>query len=348
MKCLVFSSYINAYSIYKGVKCLDGTVYTTDSESIFPIPRNKKINKSDWLFFTEEKSLRWALSNKVKGNYLPKKFPLNLLDDKWEFVNWLNSKNLVKAPKQWSLTEIDKAVYPCFLKAKHSWFGSIKLPRGWLCNSLKEVNDRIDYLKSVKLDTNFFFLQEWIYNSQSFVISVCGFHDTKNKHRNLIAVVKHIKNYSNVLSGSAMAVETISDKWKLVQKTLSILNILKFTGPFEVEFIVKGNEVFFLELNPRFWMQHAIFLNNGNGLIKRYLGLDNKQEHLINRIDNVIWIDSINLIFSILKLKTGFLIFVIKNLFIRQKKYIIFPSLLTAINVVLKILWNKLNAKLFN
>jgi hypothetical protein len=348
MKCLVFSSYINAYTIYKGVQRLGGTVYTTDLDSPFPIPKNKKIEKADWLFFTEEASLRRALSNKLEGNYLPKKFPLNLLDNKWEFVSWLNSNNLAEAPKQWVLKESDQVAYPCFLKAKHSWVDSKKLPRGWLCNSSKEIKDRIAYLKSVELDTNFFFLQEWINDSQSLVISVCGFHDAQKNYRNLTAVVKHIKINSDVLIGSAIAVETINDKWNLTEKSISILNKLDFTGPFEMEFIVMDNKVLFLELNPRFWLQHAIFLNNGNGLIKRYLCLDNQQEHLINKIDNVIWIDSINLIVSIIKLKTNFLTFVITKLFIKQKRFIIFPSLPIALYVVLKMCWRKLKIKLFN
>ena len=348
MKSLVFSSHLNAYTILEGVKSLDVTLFTSHKNPHFPIRKHIKGTKVDLLFFTEEASLRCALLGKLKGNFLPNQFPLYLLDNKWEFANWLKDERLAEVPKQWSLSDYNKVSYPCLLKAKHSWNGMTKLPRGWLCNSLEEIEERIDYLKSLKLNSNFFFLQEWIDGSLSNIISVCGFHDSKKNYRNLTTVVKKIKFNSDFLRGSAKAVETINDDWQLTEKTTSILNKLDFTGPFEMEFIVSKNKNFFLELNPRFWMQHAIFLKNGNGLIKRYLNLDNKQDHLNSKIDNIIWIDPMELISSIIKLKVNYLLFVIKTLFISQKQLIMFPSFPFALLISLKIFLSKLKIKLLD
>jgi hypothetical protein len=347
MKSLVFSSYINAYTICKATESLGIYTATTDMNAKFPITSAYGATKADWLFFTEEASLRCALLGKLKGNFLPNQFPLYLLDNKWEFANWLKDERLAEVPKQWSLSDYNKVSYPCLLKAKHSWNGMTKLPRGWLCNSLEEIKDQITYLQSLKLNSNFFFLQEWIDDSLSNIVSVCGFHDSKKNYRNLTTVVKKIKFNSGFSRKSAKAVETINDDWRLVEKTTRILNKLDFTGPFEIEFIVSKNKKFFLELNPRFWMQHAIFLKNGNGLIKRYLNLDNKQDHLNNKINNIVWIDPIQLISSIIKLKFNFLLFIIKTIFTKQKQLIMFPSFSIAILVLLKIFLGKLKIKFY-
>jgi hypothetical protein len=326
MKSLVFSSYTNAYTIYKGTQSLGFNTATADSLATFPIPTKAGATKADWLFFTEEASLRRALLGELEGNFLPSQFPLHLLDNKWEFVNWLKEQRLVKVPKQWSLAEREQVAYPCLLKAKHSWVGLINLPRGWLCRSAKEIEDRLIYIKSQGFDSKHFFLQEWFGSTQCRVISVCGFHDSKKNYRNLVAVVERIFASEKVLSGSA-AVETIDDEWLLTLNATAILNRLDFIGPYEMEFLVHGDNVLFLELNPRFWMQHAIFLKNGNGLIKRYLKLDREQDHLLNKINDVIWIDTVQLVFSIARFRIKFLMFAIKKLCKKNKQVIMWPGL---------------------
>ena len=340
MKSLVFSSYTNAYTIYKGTESLGVDTATAGSLAIFPIPTKAGATKADWLFFTEETSLRLALLGELEGNFLPSQFPLHLLDDKWEFVNWLKEQRLAKGLKQWSLAEWEQVSYPCLLKAKHSWVGLIKLPRGWLCRSAKEIEDRLIYLKSQGLDSKHFFLQEWFSSTQCRVISVCGFHDSQKSHRNLVAVVERIFANAKVLSGSA-AVETIDDEWLLTQNTEAILNRLDFIGPYEMEFLVQCDNVLFLEFNPRFWMQHAIFLKNGNGLIKRYLKLDNEQDHLHNKINNVIWIDTMHLVFSIVRFRIKFLLFIIKKFFKKKKQVIMWPGLLLSFYIFFRLIFLK-------
>ena len=334
MKTLIFSSYTNAYALFKGIRCLGIDAATTDSEATFPIPKEAAATKADWLFFTEEASLRRALTGELVGNYLPRQFPLHLLDNKWTFVEWLNEvKGLTKGLRQWPLSERRQVTYPCLFKAKHSWAESVKLPRGWVCRSPQDVEECLASLKTLNLNPDHFFLQEWLGDLQCRIVSVCGFHDSKNNLRNLVAVVERIASHTDGLSCSA-AVETIDDEWEIIDKTSAILNDLDFNGPYEMEYLVVGDQALVLELNPRFWMQHAIFLKNGNGLIKRYLSVDTAKDHELTGISNVVWIDGLHLIFSLLRFKTDFVSFAIRQLFKKNQQVIIWPSPPMAFRVV--------------
>lgn len=342
MKALVFSSYTNAYAIYKSAKFVGMDCHTTDEHPIFPIPANHNATQADWLFFTEEASLRRALTGEFKGNYFPEQFPLDLLDDKWAFVDWLRQQeSLTKGLQQWALSDREQAIFPCLFKAKHSWAGTTKLPRGWVCHSRQEVEHYLDVLEQQRLEENHFFLQEWLGELKCRVISVCGFYDAKNNRRNLTAIVERIASHTEGLSCSA-AVQTIGDDWGLVEKTSGILNALFFTGPYEMEFLVMEKRVAVLELNPRFWMQHAIFLKHGNGLIKRYCGMETPEDWALNRIENTVWIDGVHLVFSIFRLKADFLSLVIRKLFADGEKPIIWPSLPVAAYIVGRIGMHKL------
>lgn len=346
-KSLIFSSYTNAYAIYKGVQSLGVDAATTDSDATFPMPSQMAATKADWLFFTEEASLRRALTGELTGNYLPRQFPLHLLDDKWALVQWLDGMDgLAKGLRQWSLAERNQVTYPCLLKAKHSWAESVKLPRGWVCHSAQELEHRLISLKTEGLNPAHFFLQEWLGDFQCRVISVCGFHDSKNSSRNLVAVVERVAAHTDGLSCSA-AVQTIDDQWQLISKTAAILNALDFTGPYEMECLVVGQRALVLELNPRFWMQHAIFLKVGNGLIKRYLGIDTEDDKKNADIKNVVWIDGLHFIMSIFRFRIDFLSFVMKKLIKKDQKIILWPSLLVAIRVTGRMVLKKYKTSLF-
>jgi hypothetical protein len=344
---LISSSYTNAYALYVGTKILGLNTTTIDSQPIFPIPQSNAATSSEWLFFTEEASLRLALLGRLHGNYLPIKFPLHLLDDKWAFAEWLDSEDgLVKGLQQWSLAERDKVNFPVLLKARHSWIERVKLPRGWICGCSKELETNLSVLIKEGNDPKHFFLQEWLGNKQCRVVSVCGFHDSQNTRRNLVAIVERTASHTKGLSCSA-AVQSIDDEWLLIDSTAKILNKLDFTGPYEMEYLVVNGRTLVLELNPRFWMQHAIFLKNGNGLIKRYLGQDTNKDHLVSKISNVIWIDGLYLISSILHLRVYFTLFVVAQLFNRNQEIIIWPNISMAFRVIFRIAFKKLQCKFF-
>jgi hypothetical protein len=345
-KALVFSSYMNAFAIYIGAASLGVKVVTTDRSATFPMPARVGGTKAEWLFFTEEGSLRRALTGQLEGNFLPREFPLELLDDKWAMAQWLSGKpGLTRGLLQWRFADRDQVNYPCLLKARHSWAGAEKLPRGWVCQSAHELDDRIGLLAAGGYNSEHFFIQEWLGDSQSRVISACGFHDSRNRRRNLVALVERIASHTQGLSCSA-AVKTIDDEWELRGKTADILDALDFTGPYELEYLVVGERVLVLELNPRFWMQHAIFLKDGNGLIKRYLGMDTEQDHGHPSLMQLVWIDGIHLVMSLLRFKVDFIAFTIIQKFRTSQKVMIWPSLPVAVLVVARMAWGKLQEKL--
>lgn len=347
MRGLVFSSYVNAYTIYKGAKHLGVEVFTTDQSPNFPLKALREEKNCDFFFFTEEASLLRALNSEKASRFLPRSFPNDLLDNKWAFSNWLTSKpGLTTSLKQWTIDCTTDVEYPCLLKAKHSWHGAQKLPRGWVCNNLNELSAAIKSLKYNGFESSHFFIQQWLGLAGCRVISVCGFHDANDNSRNLTAIVERIAAHTQGLSCSS-AVETIFDEWNLVNRTQEILDALKFVGPYELEFLVVDSKVYALELNPRFWMQHAIFIYKGNGLIKRYLGLDNSEEKNKNMITDVVWIDGLHLLHSILTLKLDFIYLVVRKYFSQKKFVLIWPSLPIAIYVRLRMARNKIYAKIF-
>jgi hypothetical protein len=326
MKAITFSSYTNAYALYLGCKELGVSLFTTDETPTFPIPKADESHDSDFLLFTEEASLRQALEGFSKSNFSPNTFNLKILDDKWEFVEWLKSyPEFPQGLKQQTLSTENLINYPCLVKAKHSWVNGAKLPRGWICKSESDLQKGISSIKKRELSEHSFFIQEWLGDDNYRVISACGFHDTKDSNRNLTAIVERIAAHENGLSCSA-GVKTIKDEWNILTTTTAILDKLEFTGPYEMEYLIKNNEVKVLEFNPRFWMQHAIFLINKNGLIKRYLGIETPEDLENSSISNTVWIDGLHLIRSIAKLDFSLTLMALKELYLKNNKVLIWPS----------------------
>lgn len=329
MRAITFSSYINAYTLFKGIESLGITFGTVDEKPILPIPFNPSVSQEDWLFCTEEASLRRALNGELAGHYLPRSFPLNLLDDKWALAEWLaKNPSLCKGLKQWQVCDTS-VNFPCLVKSKHSWQNQEKLPRGWVCRDGSDFQAALARITREGYTPESFFIQEWLGDGPCRVISVCGFHDTHAQKRNIVAVVERIAAHSEGLSCSS-AVETIPDEWGLIDQATAILNALAFVGPYELEFLVVGNSVQVLELNPRFWMQHAIFLVAGNGLIKRYMGLDTDSDHQQRIIGNVVWIDGLHLINNVMNFHLNDVRLVLAKRFIEGKQVLIWPGLRVA------------------
>ncbi len=346
-KALTFTASLNAYAIYKGAKKLGVDVFTTSNEEAISIPRNSSTNAEQWLCFTEEASLRKALNGEIKGLFFPRQFPIDFLDNKWAFADWLAGQDsLCQGVKQWPLSEAGFADFPFLIKAKHSWHGDRKLPRGWLCRSREDVKYARGQIEELNFSEDWFFVQQWLESDDLSVISVCGFFDHNNAHRNIEALVKRIASYQSGLSCSA-AVETMNDQGQLIEKTHAILQTLEFTGPYEMEYLVSASSTQVLELNPRFWMQHAIFLKNGNGLLKRYFELDNETDWQQRNMPATVWVDGVELLRSILVFKFDLAAITVRKFFLKDIKVIIWPNLLLASKIVLKKAITKLKHRVF-
>lgn len=293
MKAYTFTASTNAYTLYKAAQALDIEVFTTEDNPVYPIPHQAPNNEQAWLLFTEERTLAQALRGELQGRFLPQQFPPSLLDDKWAFATWLASnQTLTRGLQQWAINSNHPLVFPCLLKAKHSWQENVKLPRGWVCRSKQDIQRHLAQIAQMGLSSQAFFFQEWLGDQEHENISVCGFHDSRDHARNTTAIVKRLLSDNKGLSCAAM-VETIPDHWDLRTRTAHILDALAFVGPYELEFMVTNERVVVLELNPRFWMQHAIFLVSGNGLLKRYFELDSTADQQEQSIKDMVWIDGL-------------------------------------------------------
>jgi hypothetical protein len=320
----ISSKYVNGWTIYQGLKLLP-------SDHI----------SSDWLFCTEESTLQKALQNGVS---LVKPFlDQRILDDKFAFHDFLLEIGELSVPS-WNLDEINKVAYPIFLKSKHSWKKGKKMPRGWICYSntmiasyLKLI-DESDYWKRED-----FFLQSFL-GATTQNISVSGYFDYSQPKRNLTIVTQKTIGDKPFIS-TGIIVESIPDPDYLIPRTFRILNHLKYDGPYELEYLfnVNKNHYLVLELNPRFWMQHGIFLAfYDNGLLKRYLNLDtpNDYQHDLN-YQHVGWASSIGILIDMMKGDFRAL-----QIYLKMKKekisVYIAPDILTALRVLPILIVNKI------
>lgn len=337
MKAKTFTDSLNAYTIYIGSKQLGVNLKTASNKKQFNLPDGSKVTDSPkWLCFTEEYSLKKALQGEMNGKFYPANFPLDLLDNKYKFAKWLEKYDeLLNGPDQWSIENTENITLPVLIKAKHSWLDGKKLPRGWVCHNKADLHLAMQNIKSLGFSQNEFFIQSWLESHNLETISVCGFYDVNNVSRNIQTVVRRLASYQQKLS-CASAVETIDDEWQLIPNTHLILKALKFTGPYEMEFLVDQDSVKVLELNPRFWMQHAIFLKHHNSLLKRYYNMDRTKDWQQSELIHTIWIDSLELLKNIFRLRFKLLIILIQNLFKKETKLIIWPNLFVAIHLLLK------------
>lgn len=281
---LTHSSWINAWTLRQACAPLGVDLRVVAGPRQLPLPAAAPGDAAEWLFFTEEASLRRALAGGTRGaRFLPTTFPDALLDDKFAFAEFLAADpDGPRGLAQCTLAELDHGAavpsYPMLLKARHSWLGDRKLPRGWVCRDAVELASRRRALAAAQLDEAWFFLQEWLGDASMRLLSVCGFFDAEAEARGLALVTERVADYGGDGPTSSAMLVTAADAHDLVAAAARVLRRLRYRGPYELEFIVAGGQVRALELNPRFWMQHGLFLADGNGLVRRYLGMDSEAE----------------------------------------------------------------------
>jgi hypothetical protein len=347
MKYFVFSHYVNAWTLKLGLAKLDKELLCIgDTDGLLKLTKDYP-QPGDSLFFTEENSLKHYYGCKEQFNFYPKELTPELLDDKLAFAQELERIGERPVP-YWEIN--DKCnCFPVYVKARHSWRDGLKLPRGYICNNLREHDYALNLIKR-DFDIDWFFYQKLLQSPPSNNISTCGFFDYKQPQRNLIIVTKKLLGDGGKI-GTGCVIQTVDDPEKLIERTVMILNYLSFSGPFELEFFYeeKDNSYYVLELNPRFWMQHGIFLEHfSNGLVKRYLNIDTPEDWRQNskRVHRTItWFDSVYLFTSIVRLSLtvpfNYLIIAIRTKLAKGENCI-FPDFGTSLTYVLGLIWKRL------
>lgn len=349
MNCFVFSNYINAWSINKALKKLNlGLEVISPNTGLLP-KSIKKPKKGDILFFTEESSM-----TKYVGlpdyRYYPKKMYLPI-DDKLAFSKYLENMGEQPVPYLELFDGANVPQFPFYIKARYSWKGSTKMPRGYICNNLSDYKNTLKKINDT-YNLSDFFIQKLLLSPIENNISCSGFFDYLKPNRNIFIVSRKLLGDSEKMPTGCI-VETISDPSDLLSRTYNILMNLQYRGPFELEFYFENNNYYVLEFNPRFWMQHGIFIDYyENSLIKRYLDLDIEDKSNFtndNTFKHIIWCDAIYLISNLLLLNLKKVRLFFKTILHTKKtdtNVIFYPDITTAIVYTIKSIFKAIYKRL--
>jgi hypothetical protein len=277
--CFTFSAQHNAWALARGLERLGLRLEAVSEESGLVARSHREPAPGDVLFFTDERSLLEYAGQSQQYQFHPRTVDWRVVDDKlaWAQV----ARDLGEEPVPfWELAEAGPVVppeLPVYLKARHSWDGTRRLPRGYICRSNAEVERAVVQLQSAGWSRSQFFWQRLVSGPISNNLSVCGFYDAARPERSVMIVVQKMLGDGPTVMSCGAVVETVPDPARLLDRAGAMLRALGFTGPFEIEFLrEEGTETYYLlEFNPRFWMQHGLFVDGyDNAVIARYLDLD--------------------------------------------------------------------------
>ena len=251
---LTHSSWINAWTLRRACADLGVRLCVPAGPREMPLPVLREGEVPQWLFFTEEASLRRALQERRAGDgphFLPEQVPRELLDDKWAFAQFLaQDEGGPQGLRQWACTEAHRATYPLLLKARHSWFEGSKLPRGWLCADAEALATHRARLAALGLREEHYFLQEWLGEAGAHeVLSVAGFFDAATPQRNLALLTRRVRDYGDAGPSSSAMLVTEHDERGLIAATERVLARLHYRGPYEMEYIATRDGCLLLVLN---------------------------------------------------------------------------------------------------
>jgi hypothetical protein len=289
-----FSTYTNAWSLYKGLGKLNQQLNALNFRTIYFLPQTKLLPaKGDALLFTDENFLKKYVSQPEDFFFHPKEFSIELVDDKLLFAEALISMG--ESPVD-HYSDITKATYPAYLKLRSSWKNDIRLPKGGIVNSLEDIDCLVDEYASQGILPSMLFLQKLMKDSISSNVSVSGYFDWENQDNSISLVTSKLQAAGGNTFATGSLIKTINDPCELRNRTYFILRNLKYKGPFELEFYFDSDDNLFkvLELNPRFWMQHGLFVNFlDNALLKKYFeleGVERLNDNYSSKL-KAIWVD---------------------------------------------------------
>ena len=355
---IICSNYINAYSIVRSLQALkwkgrivstkqvsDGIVLTDlcgkdvqiwslnlgePKDMIDIIADRIPPEENKTIFFCDEafhEAFRDYAPEKLQNaNYFIGSFAkLDVILDKYALYGYLTENELAEVPETISSDKNPWQVFNdgFFLRPKRSLIGMKKLPRVTLIR-------HPDHLTAVESE----FLEmgmtrdDWCYQEKLSLdphhnVSVCGWHDEKDR---IYYATHHVLRHPPD-SGNGDITEIIDPPAGLFAATESVLTSLQYQGPFELEFILDLKDSIYkvIELNPRFWMQHALINTvSGHALVRKYIGAQNI-ERKINSSYKSKWVNTVYSLWRIFKLNFKVIPY------LANSKNVFVPDLLTAI-----------------
>lgn len=199
---------------------------------------------------------------------------LDTILDRQLFCHFLTSRGLAETPRTIPSSEDPWHAFGdrFLLRVRRSWRGLAKLPRARVVGSRDELAALERGLAAAGLDR-----QEWCYQQLLSVaprhnVSVGGWHGPGvREYLTTRKVLQHPPR-----TGNGDVCEVVPAMPELDRTTGELLDALAFEGPFELEFVLDASSGRYhvIELNPRFWMQHALVeAATGDGPVRRCLGL---------------------------------------------------------------------------
>lgn len=313
---LILGEYINALGIARGLHRRGIPVFVLDDHP-YPICRYSRYCRSLFVRSFDEKTVLDRIFN------LPEGFTLIPTDDKWvmflsKHKDMLKSRYNVLSPdirivelccnkkESYSIANsvgipvprmytIDDAIsFPVVVKPSISYENNVKMPHGCRVENRRDLIDTFGKLSSLIGEENVI-IQEIIWGGAKNNFSLASYF--KDGHFLGTFCSRKLKQYPPEF-GTGCIVEPISDEQihqDLQNYAFRFLDAIGYKGISEIEFMYDNetHQFKFIEINPRFWMQHHLADAVGVDffdpvLFDRSAGTQQKKD--------IVWIDELGLI----------------------------------------------------
>lgn len=198
--------------------------------------------------------------------------------DRSRFYEFIEKLGCLPCPK---MIHSNQDPFPVFgdsfaVRPKESWNGKKIAQRVQVVSGRAEFDACLARFRAAGLTPEMWCYQELLSTRPEDNLSVCGWHDPE--YRQYFAHRKNLRHPAE--TGTGDVVETVTDvPQELLDGVRAVLDAMEYRGPFEMEFLYDSRTDSYkvIELNPRFWLQHALMNRLAdNFLIRRYLGEDLK------------------------------------------------------------------------
>jgi hypothetical protein len=233
------------------------------------------------LLFTEERFLEITQSQwehpwlKTARRFPPPGCLIDTILDRFAFYDFITRNGLGATPRTIAGASDPIAEFqaPFILRFRRSWSGTKKTPRVQLIRGCAQLEEALTRHQSTGFRPNDWCFQECLSLAPRNNVSVCGWHDADDPK--YVATQKVLQHPPH--NGNGDVCKVIPLPPELRESTRRLLDALRFVGPFELEFVrdLASGQLKIIELNPRFWMQHALAgAATGDAVVRRYLGVD--------------------------------------------------------------------------